>query len=226
MHAKTVAIFLRVCYNSGMGKITEIACQRKNKNRVNVYLDGVFVCGLEALTAVKYRLQPGVEISEDELSAIQLESESGTAFEKAVKFVSIRLRTESEIKKFLREKGYTYNVLSAVLQKLREYGLCDDRKFCFEYVAAYRTKAGVNKIRAELKRLGADSTAAEEALEEIDSQADAAFAAAEKYIRTHRDFVMAKLKHHLYARGFSYSDIDAALERVKEEYSLYDEEEF
>ena len=84
-----------------------------------MYLDGVFVCGLEALIAVKYRLQPGVEISEDELSAIQLESESGTAFEKAVKFVSIRLRTESEIKKFLREKGYTYNVLSAVLQKLR-----------------------------------------------------------------------------------------------------------
>lgn len=209
-----------------MGTITEISRQRKNKNRVNIFLDGVFVCGLDALTVVKYRLEPGVEISEGELSAVQLESETGTAFDKAVKFVSIRARTTAEIKKFLGEKGYTPEVTKAVLKKLKEYGYCDDRKFCREYVNAYRGKSGVNKIRAELKRLGADPVAAEEALEEIDSQEEAAFAAAEKYIRTHRDFVMVKLKHHLYARGFSYSDIDAAAARVAEEYPSSDEEDF
>lgn len=68
-----------------MGTITEISHQKKNKARVNVYIDGSFACGLEALTVVKNRLEAGMEIDEAELAAIQSESEGGRAFERAVK---------------------------------------------------------------------------------------------------------------------------------------------
>ena len=203
-----------------MGKITDITYQKKNKNRMSIFIDDAFVCGLEAITVKRNRLEIGDEITAEELEKIQAESESGTAFERAVKLCSARSRTKREIKRYLIDKGYTQDVVNGVMDKLSEYGFCDDYRFCREYVASYSKRVGLKKIKFDLKRLGAEDDAINEALEEVDSQEDEAFAAAEKYIRTHRNFVMAKLKNHLYTRGFSPSDISAAAERVKEEYEV------
>lgn len=207
-----------------MGKITEVVPQKKNKNRVSVYIDGQFVLGLDALTALKNHVEPGAEIDEETLEKIQLESETGGAFDRAVKLVSYRPRTKAELKKFLAGKGYADAVISAVMDKLAEYGFSDDCKFCREYAAAYSGRAGINKIRADLMRLGAEREAIDAALEEIDSQEDEAFAAAERYIRTHRSFEMIKLKNHLYARGFSRSDISAAADRIRDSYQVDDDD--
>ena len=89
-----------------MGTITDLSHQKKNKDRVNVYIDGSFACGLDALTVVKNRLTVGTKIDEDELAAIQRESEGGRAFERAVKYASVRSRTKKELRTFLRDKGY------------------------------------------------------------------------------------------------------------------------
>lgn len=205
-----------------MGTITDLSHQKKNKDRVNVYIDGSFACGLDALTVVKNRLTVGTEIDEDELAAIQRESEGGRAFERAVKYASVRSRTKKELRTFLRDKGYAPATIADLVNKLTEYGFCDDTRFCREYVAAYKGKNGVNKIRAELTKLGAEAEAMEAALEEIDGQEEVAFAAAERYIRTHSKFDMRKLKAHLYARGFNGDDISAAAARVEEEYDFTD----
>ena len=208
-----------------MGTITDLSHQKKNKDRVNVYIDGSFACGLDALTVVKNRLAVGTEIDEDELAAIQRESEGGRAFERAVKYASVRSRTKKELRTFLRDKGYAPATIADVMNKLTEYGFCDDMRFCREYVAAYKHRSGVNKIRAELSKLGAEAEAMEAALDEIDGQEEAAFAAAERYIRTHSKFDMRKLKAHLYARGFNGDDISAAAARVEEEYDFTDPDE-
>ncbi|MFR1566165.1 MAG: hypothetical protein ACLSUT_06975 [Christensenellales bacterium] len=207
-----------------MGRITEVVPQKKNKNRVSVYIDGQFVLGLDALTALKNHVEPGAEISEERLEEIQLESEAGGAFDRAVKLVSFRPRTKAELKRFLADKGYAQAVVSSVMDKLAEYGFCDDFKFCRDYASAYSARAGINKIRADLMRLGAERDAIDSALEEIDSQEDEAFAAAERYIRTHGRFDMIKLKNHLYARGFTRSDIAAASDRIHDCYQLDDDD--
>ncbi len=122
--------------------------------------------------------------------------------------------------KFRQEVAQLKEMLGGVMDKLTEYGFCDDYRFCREYVAAYSKRVGLKKIKFDLKRLGAEEDAISAALEEAGGQEDEAFAAAEKYIRTHRNFVMAKLKSYLYSRGFSMSDINAAADRVKEEYEV------
>ena len=54
-----------------MGKITEISPQARDKTRVNVYIDGAFVCGLSLETAVKHRLKAGAEIDGERLKEIE-----------------------------------------------------------------------------------------------------------------------------------------------------------
>ena len=84
-----------------MATITDISVQVKNKSRVNVFLDGEFACGLDAFTVEKNRLRIGAQIEQNELIAIQRESEAQTAFEKCVDYINIRMRTEKEIEKYL-----------------------------------------------------------------------------------------------------------------------------
>ena len=50
-----------------MAEITSIEPQVKDKNRCNIYVDGVFYCGIKLEVAVKYRLKAGMNIEKSKL---------------------------------------------------------------------------------------------------------------------------------------------------------------
>ena len=52
-----------------MAKVTALKVQARNKNRVNVYLDGEFAFGLVKIEAVRLRL--GQELSESAVAALK-----------------------------------------------------------------------------------------------------------------------------------------------------------
>ena len=183
-----------------------------------MFIDGAYCCGLDALTVKKHRLEIGDEITEEQLSSIQRESEGATAFDKALRYVSYRSRTKSEVRSYLKEKGYLSEVIAEVVSKLTEYRYVDDSRFCAEYVSAYARRLGKRNIEMELKKLGAEPEAIESALESIEAQDEAAYAVAEKYYRTHRKFDIRKMKQYLYTKGFSGNDISTAASRIAEEY--------
>ena len=47
--------------------ITAIEAQKRNKDKVNLYLDGEFACSLTAESVVRARLKIGQELSEEKL---------------------------------------------------------------------------------------------------------------------------------------------------------------
>ena len=53
-----------------MAEITLIEPQKKDKERCNVYVDGVFYCGIKLEVAVKYRLKTGMQIEKSRLDEI------------------------------------------------------------------------------------------------------------------------------------------------------------
>ena len=81
-----------------MKKITDIKEQLKNKKRVSVYLDGEYYCGLDLVTALKYRLKVGEFIEEERLVEIQYTSEMQACFDKALTFISSSVKPEKQIK--------------------------------------------------------------------------------------------------------------------------------
>ena len=52
-------------------KITKIEIQKKNKNRVNLYLDEEFYCGLSLETIMKNHLKEGFEINENQIEFLK-----------------------------------------------------------------------------------------------------------------------------------------------------------
>lgn len=200
-----------------MSRITDISTQKKRDTRANIYLDGKFCCGLEKITVLSEGLIIGDEIDTDTLADIQQKSESATAFDKATRYLSVRMRTEKEIRNYLRNKGYLPAVFNNVIKKLKEYHYIDDAIFCKQYIDLYRHRYGETKIRMELRRLGVNANTVEDALEDLGDQTDEAISSARKYIRTHSKADYRKLYAFLYGKGFKYDTVKTVMAEVADE---------
>ncbi len=193
-----------------MGKITEMSVQKHNKSRVNIYIDGEFVGGLEAVTALGAGLRVGAEADGATVLALQAESDGEAAFVKATDYLSRRMRTERELRDYLTGKDFSESVIDGVIRKLKEYGYIDDEGFVEAYTETYSSRRGKKRIRMDLLRHGATPDLIEAAVNGIGDQREAAERAAEKYLRT-RAYDRRKLASHLMSKGFEWDDIDHAV---------------
>lgn len=60
-----------VIWRDTMSKVTKIEVQRKNKERFNLYLDGVFEMGIDMDTLVKFNLKKNQMIDAKQMEDIQ-----------------------------------------------------------------------------------------------------------------------------------------------------------
>ncbi|MDE6586022.1 MAG: RecX family transcriptional regulator [Clostridia bacterium] len=180
-----------------MAEITSIEPQKKDKQRCNIYVDGVFYCGIKLEVAIKYRLKAGTFIEKSRLDEIQLETERSQALDKAMTYISAAMKTKKQITDYLAKKGYTPAVTDYVLGKLEYYNLTDDYAYCRAYVNSVSGK-GKRALEADLIKRGADRKAIEEVLSETEEDSGAALAVLKKYLRSKEPS-----KENLY-KGFKY----------------------
>ena len=150
-----------------MPEITSIEPQKKDKNRCSIFIDGRFYCGLTLQAAVKYRLKAGMHIEKELLDEIQLETEKQTALDKALTHISASMKTEKQIRDFLAKKGYTAPVCDYVLERMHYYGFIDDYAYCKAYIAGVSGR-GKRMLEADLIKRGADRSAVDKALSEVE----------------------------------------------------------
>ena len=198
-----------------MGEITELSVQKKNKKRVNVHIDGEFVCGLDAFIAVSRGLKVGRELTDGELNEIQLASDAEAAFGKAAGYLAVRMRSKNEIIRYLQGKGYSNIVIRDVINKLEKYNYVNDGAFIGEYIKLAAKARSRRRIKADLIRMGIDEKTADESLDGLEGQADAAAKAAAKYLKS-RPFDKNKLAAHLAGKGFDWDTIRGAVDAAAE----------
>lgn len=188
-----------------MAQITDISPQVKDKERCNVYVDGSFYCGMRLETVIKYRLKAGQHIERAALDEIQLENEKAQALDRALTHLSATMKTEKQMRDFLKKKGYVDAVCEYVLAKLREYAFVDDAQYCEQYVETAGRRMGGRRIALELKKRGASEESIAAALEHLSGEEEVARETLAKYMkckeRTRENF--AKAFCHLLSRGFS-----------------------
>ena len=196
-----------------MAEITDITPQIKDKERCNIYVDGRFYCGMKLETALRYRLKAGEHIELARLDEIQLENEKSQALDKAMTHLSHSMKTEKEVRDFLKKKGYVQAVSDYAVGKLKEYGFLDDGEYCRLYVLSAGKSKGPRLIAYELKKRGADEESILAALGEMTGTQEAAAAALAKYMRgrecTREN--LSKAFRHLMAKGFDYDTAKDAL---------------
>lgn len=197
-----------------MSQITSIEPQIKDKNRCNVFIDGVFYCGIKLEVAIKYHLKAGMEIEKSKLAEIQLETEKLQAMDKAMTHLSASMKTEKQMTDFLTGKGYTQLVCDYVIEKLKGYGYVDDCAYCKQYVQSVSGK-GKMAIERDLIKRGARRDAIEGVLCEVEENDDEALTILSKYMRgkvADKQNLYKGFKY-LLSKGYSYDTVKSAVEK-------------
>jgi regulatory protein len=96
------------------------------------------------------------------------------AFERALKSISVRERTGSEVEAFLQRRGYDRDVIEDVIRALEEERLVDDAGYARRFAEDRRLldQWGTERIAQDLGRRGIAADLVEAALAGIDAEAE------------------------------------------------------
>jgi len=189
-------------------------------NRHNLFVDGEFYSGLELDTIVKFGLKNGQEIEKEKLDKLIIDSESFFAFNKALKYISKCMKTESEIKDYLKQKHFKKDVIDVAVKKLYEYKYINDEIYAKNYVEIYKNKYGKLKLKQNLlnKKIN------EEIIETIlnyseDENLETIKTIIEKQIKNKilDDKLKQKIVRNLISKGFSFEVIKKAFKGLEDE---------
>ncbi|MBN1681432.1 MAG: RecX family transcriptional regulator [Anaerolineae bacterium] len=204
-----------------MGRtITALEVQKRNKERVNVYLDNEFAFGLPLIEAA--RLHKGQVLSGDDIAQLRTIDEVTRAVDHAATLLARRPYSAAEIRRNLKSKQIAPDIIDQALARLTQLGYVDDRafvQFWIENRERFKPR-GPRALRVELRQKGITSDLIDEALTEIDTHDSAYRAAQEKVSRlrglTQDDFQI-KLGAFLARRGFDYGTVRDIVDRLANE---------
>lgn len=172
----------------------------------------------------QFSLKPEVEIPESALDEIVFENDFRRAKERALYLLDYRDHSYQELFKKL-EKNYSDDICYAVMEKMVELRVINDRKYAVNLARQYVEVKHFGKYRAssEMYKKGLDKELIEEILEPYEDETLERLDALveKKYARYLVDKKgEQKVKSALVRQGYSYSDIKAVLENY-----LYEEED-
>jgi regulatory protein len=199
------------------GTITALRFQKRNKNRVNVYLDGQFAFGLAAIEAA--RLRVGQALGDDDIARLQRQDKVERAHERALNFLSYRPRSEAEVRRSLHKKGVQEEVVEVVIERLTRAGMLDDREFARYWVEnrLQFNPRGARALGHELRQKGVPASIIADALVGFDEEAaarKASEAGARRLAHLEPDAFRRRLGAYLARRGFAYVVIAPLVEEM------------
>lgn len=188
-------------------RITALTAQKRNQQRVNVYLDGEFAFGLSRIVAAW--LQVGQVIGDDKIELLKAEDEREVAFQQAVRYLSYRPRSEAEVRQHLESQDLSEQAIQDAVERLARNGLLDDSRFASTWVenrSEFRPR-GRRALAFELRRMGVSPQVIESSLEGIDEN-ELAYQAGLKQVRKYQRLDWQNFRQKMIAflarRGFSY----------------------
>jgi len=189
-------------------KITALEPQKKNPNRVNIYLDGEFAFGLSRLHASG--LINGQLLTEEKIRELKFSDNTDLGIQKALNYLRYRSRSEQEIRHNLRKHDFLDDAIIHIIQRLRQLNLVNDIDFASSWVDNRSEFKPMGRIalQSELRAKGIHNDIITEVLSDIDEEklaVKAAIKQAHKFKNLDWTTFQKKMLGFLARRGFNYS---------------------
>jgi regulatory protein len=208
-----------------MPVITMLEVQKKNKERVNVYLDGEYVFSLTLIEAA--RLHKGQQLTDGEVAALKGEDDVQKAVDRAARFLAFRPRSIQEVRRNLQEKKTPSEIIEMAIERLSAMGYLDDSAFARFWVQnrSEFKPLSPKALRFELRQKGVSAEIIDEVLEDVDRDDlayRAALSRASRLRGVSKQVFREKLSAFLQQRGFGYAAIRDVVERLVVELEAQD----
>ena len=199
------------------GTITALKVQKRNKNRVNVYLDERYSFSLADHLAVP--LRRGQFLGDEEIARLKEEDEYHQVYKRAVRLIDHRPRSIAEVRRRMERQGIRPDLVEKAIGQLTAVGLLDDAEFARLWVENRETfrPRSHQMLRYELRQKGLDEKTIAQALEQVDEEQSAHRLALERGRRlSHLDWsaFRQKLTGYLARRGYPYDIIRRAVQEA------------
>jgi regulatory protein len=192
-----------------MKTITALSVQKRNKERVSVFLDGEYAFSLGLPEALK--LKRGQELSQADIDRLRGEDDVVRAYNHALRLLGYRPRSRVEIERYLNQKGYAVATINTTLARLIASRYIDDEAFARSWLN-HRERLrprGARGLSHELRQKGVEHDIIDDVLEDLDEETSA-WAAVEKKVDRWRGLdqmtFRKKVTGFLSRRGFSYPE--------------------
>ena len=193
-------------------KITALEPQVTNPERINVFVDGRFLLGVNASVVFQMGLEPEQELEPVQLEELQSEAGLQQAVDRAYNYLSYRPRSREEVRRYLRRKETPPATIEAALARLDRLDLINDHSFASFWVESREqfSPRGARALKNELRMKGVEREVVEEMIDDEKDEERSLRAGRKKALSLVRipgmDFATfrARLGSFLQRRGFGY----------------------
>ena len=206
-------------------KITSISLQVRDKNRVNVSVNGKYRFSLDYTQIADLGVKVGNEYTEEQLTDLENESQFGKLYMRALEYSLMRPHSQYELSQYLYrktrdtltktgsiKKGVSKELTTRVFDRIIEKGYVNDEAFARYWIENRQLRKGISKrkLQAELASKGVNRSIVESLLSETErTDEDEILKIIEKKASRYDD--EQKLVAYLARQGFSYEDIKQAI---------------
>lgn len=210
-------------------KITSISLQVRDKNRVNVSVNGKYRFSLDYTQLADLGVKVGNEYTEEQLAELENESQFGKLYMRALEYSLMRPHSQYELSQYLYrktrdtltktgsiKKGVSKALTERVYDRIILKGYVNDEAFARYWVENRQLRKGISKrkLQAELAAKGVERSIVESLLSETErSDEEEIQKIIEKKAGRYAD--EQKLTAYLARQGFGYEDIKQAIENSK-----------
>lgn len=218
-----------------MNEITEIEQQKKNPKRVNVFLDGKFSFAVSVESKIVNKLKTGERLSPQKVQKLIFDDQVERLYDKAIKFLSYRPRSEKEVRDSLllklrltdkgeeEKKNFEHSIEEAI-KKLEKIGQIDDREFASWWVEQ-RTKfkkTSPRVVKLELLKKGVkkeiiDEVIAENELNPLELAIEAGRKKLKNYQKNDKKIFKEKMGRFLASKGFDWETVKEAVDSLSQQ---------
>jgi regulatory protein len=207
--------------------ITKITTQQKNKDRYNIFTDEgkgeKYAFSVDEAVLIKFQLKKGMELDDLFLTEIHYEDDIRKAYNRALHYLTRRMRSEGEVRTYLAEKEIDAPIIQEAILKLYEYKFLNDEQYAIAYVRTQMntTDKGTIVIKRELKDRGISEELIEKAIQEYphEAQLETAQKLCLKMVNKNKkdsDLVLKqKLEQMLVRKGYTFEIIADAMAKTE-----------
>lgn len=204
-----------------MAIITKIEAQKKNDDRVNIYVDNEFFMAIFKELVFTNNLKKGDNINEEYLRSILSDEMYIKAKNKALSILSKSDQSEKKIREKLSD-DFDDDSIERVIDFLKKYNFINDSILAKKIVNTNvnLNKCGKNRIKQSLYNKGIGRDDINSVVSKIDKNVEyenAMFLAKKRYDRIKNEDrikIYQKISQHLAYKGFDYDIIKTVLNKL------------
>ena len=208
--------------------ITALRFQKRNKERVNLFLDGEYAFPLPAVEAAQ--LSIGQQLTEQAIEALKAVDLRSRGYNRSLRFLAVRPRSQLEVRRNLQAyrprdgRRLSASQIASIIASLKERQYLDDREFARFWVEQRNQFRPVapRALRYELRQKGVDDSVAQAVIDELSDASSACETAARSRLYRWREETnparfRSKMGSFLQRRGFDWEVARDVIDRIWQE---------